>query len=197
MLIQCIFFCCCCAVCVCFFFHSPLWERMTSRRLFISVITFYVLCVAERHCFVLVEFTFSVSIDLYLLHGLFTCSHTHKKTERSAQIMAKCSIVFTRYNIDIDGIFLYLVLLLLVLLVVVLLFFPILTIDTRFFFTEACTLCYVSGSLIRSSIKFHYFEFDVVDVTLTLNLFTVLFNQLNYEVPAIQIFNTIRLYHTE
>lgn len=65
------------------------------------------------------------------------------------------------------------------------------------FFTEACTLCYVSGSLIRSSIKFHYFEFDVVDVTLTLNLFTVLFNQLNYEVPAIQIFNTIRLYHTE
>lgn len=130
MLIQCILL-----LFVCFFFHSPLWKRMTSRRLFISVITFYVLCVAERHCFVLVEFTFLVSIDLYLLHGLFTCSHTHKqKTERSAQIMAKCSIVFTRYNIDIDGIFLYLVLLLLVLLVVVLLFFPILTIDTRFFF---------------------------------------------------------------
>lgn len=63
-------------------------QRMTSRRLFISVITFYVLRVADSP-FRLLGVFLSVAIDLYLLRGLFTCTHMWHAKQSSARFVVK------------------------------------------------------------------------------------------------------------
>lgn len=128
---------------VCVFFFIRLFGKEWLQGAYLYLSSHFMSSVSLRD---IVSFWLSLRfwwalICICCMVCLHVATHTKNKTERSAQIMAKCSIVFTRYNIDIDGIFLYLVLLLLVLLVVVLLFFPILTIDTRFFVLQKHALC--------------------------------------------------------
>lgn len=156
--------------------HSLLWKNDFEAPIYIC---HHILCPLCRWLFVpFARCSFSVTIDLYLLHGLFTYSHKKQKqkqqpnTEQHQVLLTLWRTIFNCFHslqyTDID--YFSLSLSLSAVWVCIIFYFSVCCVpdlDYRYttFVQKHALRYYVSGSLTWSRIKFHYFRFYLVCLT--------------------------------